>query len=211
MTREQVDSVQNDIAYLKQLANEGREAPVMVGPVLVAASIIFGIPSLFQWAVITGVLIVSPWAILAMWVGAGLVFAAALAVIIRKIGTQAGAETVRNRTIGAAWSACGYSIFVGWLGLMAYGFSTGSWAPMNLMPTLVMIAYGSAWMVAGLIVERRWMVGVGLLSYAGAVALAWFANTHMVFGVYIVLLMAVALVPGLYLMRQTRHQARGQV
>ena len=206
MTRDQVDSVQGDIAYLKQLATEGRDAPVLVGPVLVAASIIFGIPSLFQWGVVTGLLTVNPWAILAVWVFAGLVFAGVLTMIIRKIDMQQGSETIRNRTIGAAWSACGYSIFVGWLALMAYGFSTGSWAPMSLMPTLVMIAYGSAWMIAGLIVERRWMVGVGLLSYAGAVALAWFANTHLVFGVYILLLLAVALSPGLYLMRQSRDQ-----
>lgn len=206
MTRDQVDSVQSDIAYLKQLANEGRDAPVLVGPVLVAASIIFGIPSLFQWAVIAGVLTVNPWAILTVWIVAGVVFAGVLTMIIRKMDTKAGAETIRNRTIGAAWSACGYSIFAGWLALMAYGFSTGSWAPMSLMPTLVMIAYGSAWLIAGLIVERRWMAGVGLLSYAGAVALAWFANTHMVFGVYIVLLLAVALMPGLYLMRQSREQ-----
>lgn len=211
MTRDQVDSVQSDIAYLKHLANEGRDAPVMVGPVLVAASVIFGLPSLFQWAVIAGTVTVSPWAIMAMWIVAGLVFAATLFVIIGKIDAQPGAETVRNRTISAAWSACGYSIFVGWLGLLAYGFSSGNWSPMNLMPTLVMIAYGSAWMIAGLIVERRWMVGVGLVSYIGAVALAWFANTHMVFGVYIVMLVAVALVPGLYLMRQNRAQAVGQV
>ncbi len=155
MTRDQVDSVQGDIAYLKQLATEGRDAPVLVGPVLVAASIIFGIPSLFQWGVVTGLLTVNPWAILAVWVFAGLVFAGVLTMIIRKIDMQQGSETIRNRTIGAAWSACGYSIFVGWLALMAYGFSTGSWAPMSLMPTLVMIAYGSAWMIAGLIVERR--------------------------------------------------------
>lgn len=204
MTRDQVDSVQNDIAYLKQLANEGRDAPVLVGPVLVAASIIFGIPSLFQWGVMAGVLTVNPWVILAVWIAAGLIFTAALVVIIRKMDAKGSAETIRNRTIGAAWSACGYSIFAGWLALMAYGFSTGSWAPMGLMPTLVMIAYGSAWLIAGLIVDRRWMVGVGLLSYAGAIALAWFANTHMVFGVYIALLLAVALVPGLYLMRQSR-------
>lgn len=206
MTRDQVDSVQGDIAYLKQLATEGRDAPVLVGPILVAASIIFGIPSLFQWGVVTGVLTVNPWAILGVWVFAGVVFAGVLTMIIRKIDMQKGSETIKNRTIAAAWSACGYSIFVGWLALMAYGFSTGSWAPMSLMPTLVMIAYGSAWLIAGLIVERRWMVGVGLLSYAGAVALAWFANTHLVFGVYILLLLAVALSPGLYLMRQNRDQ-----
>lgn len=61
-------------------------------------------------------------------------------------------------------------------------------------------------MIAGLVVERKWMAGVALVSYAGAVAMAWFANAHMIFGVYLLLLVAVALVPGLYLMRQHKGQ-----
>ncbi len=207
MTSDQVDTVQSDIAYLKQLAAEGRDAPVLVGPVLVAAAIIFGLPSLVQWAIVAGMLTLAPVAIIGMWVATGVIFAAAVIMITRKSDARSGVDTIRNRTIGAAWSACGYSIFAAWLSLMAYGFSTGNWAPMALMPTLVMIAYGSAWLIGGLIVDRRWMVGVGLLSYGGAVALAWFANTHMVFGVYLVMLVAVALVPGLYLMNQSKGRA----
>jgi len=206
MTHDQVDSVQGDIAYLKTLASQGRDTPLLVGPVLVTAALIFGAATAIQWGISSGLVALSSWGVLWVWIGAGIAFSAALWVIIRKMGTQAGAGSARNRTIGAAWSACGYSIFATWLSLMAYGFSTGSWAAMSLMPTIVMVAYGSAWMIAGLVVERKWMAGVALLSYAGAVAMAWFANTHMIFGVYLLLLSAVALVPGLYLMRQNKGQ-----
>lgn len=207
MTHDKVDSVQSDIAYLKQLAIEGRDAPVLVGPVLVAAAVIFGLPSVVQWAIVAGMVNVPPMGMIAMWLGAGLVFAVAVFMITRKADGRSAATTIRNRTMSAAWSACGYSIFAAWLSLLAYGFSTGQWAPMALMPTLVMIAYGSAWLIGGMIVERGWMVGVGLVSYLGAIALGWFANTHMVFGVYLVMLVCVALLPGLYLMRQSKGQS----
>jgi hypothetical protein len=73
---------------------------------------------------------------------------------------------------------------------------------MNLMPTIVVVAYGSAWMVAALMSQARWMMSVALASYAGAVVLAWFAGDQVIYLVHAALLLLVALVPGLILMRQ---------
>ena len=47
-----------------------------------------------------------------------------------------------------------------------------------------------------------WMRAVGVVSYVGAVALGWFVDGPLVYLVFTVLLIAVALIPGLILMRQ---------
>lgn len=200
--------VQGDIAYMKSLAAEGRHAPVMVGPILVAAALWFGAATAVQWLIALGRIPLSGWGIMWMWVGAGVGFAALLYVLIRKVDVQSGSKTKDNVAIGAAWSACGYSIFGLWLVLMAFGLSTGNWATMSLMPAVVMIAYGAAWMIAGQVVRQGWMILTGVVCFAGAAALGWFAFTHWTYVIYLALLICVALLPGLHLMKLAA-KARG--
>lgn len=203
----QVD-VHGDIAYLKSLAEEGRHAPVLVGPILVAAAIWFGAATAVQWLIALGRVPLSGWGVMWMWVGAGVGFAALLYVLIRKVDARSGSQTKDNVAIGAAWSACGYSIFGLWLVLMAFGLSTGNWATMSLMPAVVMIAYGAAWMITGQVVRQGWMMLTGAVCFAGAAALGWFAFTHWTYVIYLVLLICVALLPGLHLMKLAAR-ARG--
>ena len=101
----------------------------------------------------------------------------------------------------------GYGIFVTWLSLLAIGLRTGDWTFMALMPMVVMVAYGSAWAIGGAMTGMRWMTVVAFVSYAGAVALAVFATGPAIYPIYLLLLVAVALAPGLVLMRQERAAA----
>ncbi|MNX40962.1 hypothetical protein D3C86_713550 [compost metagenome] len=202
MTRDQIQSVHDDIAYMKALAQEGRQAPLLAGPVLVAAAVIFGAANLGQWALVSGVVTASPWAPLWLWIGAGVAFGIVLAMLIQRMKSKPGCNSAGNRAVGTAWSAVGYGIFATWLGLMAIGFQSGDWSAMRLMPTIVFVAYGSAWMVAGAMTETRWMTVIAILAYVGAVAMAWFSSTPVLYLIFTFMLLAVALVPGMILMRQ---------
>lgn len=201
MTRD-TQTIQDDIAYMRALAHEGRHAPLLAGPILVAAGVISGAANLGQWAIQAGVVSVDPWAQLWLWIGAGVVFAGVLTVLIGRMKGRPGYNSSGNTAVGAAWSGVGYGIFVTWLGLVALAVKSGDWRWMMVMPTIVLVAYGSAWMVGAAMTRTRWMTMTALLSYAGAVAVAWFADTPAIYLVLTVVLAAVALVPGLILMRQ---------
>lgn len=201
MSQEPLADIHGDIAYMKSLAAEGRDAPVLVGPILVAAALWFGAATVGQWLIALGKIPLSGWGVMWMWVGAGIGFAALLYVLIRRIDAKSGSKTKDNTAIGAAWAACGYTIFGLWLVLMAFALSTGNWSVMALMPAIVMIAYGAAWLIAGQVARRGWMMLTGLVSFAGAAALGWFAFTHWTYAIYLVLLVLVALAPGLHLMK----------
>jgi hypothetical protein len=201
MTRE-TQAIQDDIAYMRALAHDGRHAPLLAGPILVAASIIFGVANLGQWALLSGVIDADPWAPVWLWIGAGLVFGATLAVLIGHMKGKPGFNSSGNRAVGAAWSAVGYGIFVTWLGLMAMGLKTGDWSAMMVMPTVVFVAYGSAWIIGGAMTNTRWMTLTGLASYAGAVATGWFAGETTMYLIFTATIFAVALIPGLVLIRQ---------
>lgn len=202
MTDDQIKSVQDDIAYMRSLAQEGRNTPLLCGSVLVAAAFIFGSATIGQWAMQTGVLSVSPWAPLWLWIGAGVLFSAVLTVLIRRMEIKPGARSPVNRAVGAAWSAVGLGIFAMWLAFMAIGFTSGDWAIMRAMPIVVFTAYGSAWMVAGSMTCTRWMNWVALAAFAGAVLLGAFADSAWGYLVFTGLMVVVALIPGLALMRQ---------
>lgn len=201
MTRE-TQAIQDDIAYMRSLAHEGRHAPLLAGPILVTAAIVFGGASLGQWALRSDVLDISPWAQLWLWIGAGVVFAVALTMLIGRMKGKPGINSAGNKAVGAAWSGVGYGIFVTWLALVALSVKTGNWSWMAVMPTAVLVAYGSAWMIGAAMTRTRWMSYTALAAYAGAVAVAWFIDSALIYLVFAVVLMAVALVPGIILMRQ---------
>ncbi len=201
MTRD-AQTIQDDIAYMRALAHEGRHAPLLAGPVLVTAAVVFGAANLGQWAIQSGLLRVDPWAQLWLWIGAGVVFGVVLTVLIGRMKGKPGYNSSGNTAVGAAWSGVGYGIFVTWLALIALSVKTDNWVWMTVMPTIVLVAYGSAWMVAAAMTRARWMSITALASYAGAVAVAWFSDSPAIYLVFTVVLAAVALVPGLILMRQ---------
>ena len=201
MTRE-TQAIQDDIAYMRSLAHEGRHAPLLAGPILVTAAIVFGGASVGQWAFQSGMIQVSPWAELWLWMGSGLVFAVALMTLIGRMKGKPGISSAGNKAVGAAWSGVGYGIFVTWLALVALSVKTDNWSWMAMMPTAVLVAYGSAWMIGAAMTKTRWMSFTALAAYAGAVAVAWFIDSAMIYLVFAVVLMAVALVPGIILTRQ---------
>jgi hypothetical protein len=201
MTRE-TQTIQDDIAYMRALAQEGRHAPLLAGRFLVAAALIFGFANIGQWAIQSGLIDVNPWAQLWLWIGAGVVFGLTLTVLIQRQKGQPGSQSSGNRAVGAAWSGVGYGIFVTWLGLVALSVKSGGWAWMSVMPTVVLVAYGSAWMVGAAMSGARWMSLTALLSYAGAIGVAWFIDTPAIYLIFTVVLVAVALIPGLIMMRQ---------
>ena len=201
MTRE-TQAIQDDIAYMRSLAHEGRHAPLLAGPILVTAAIVFGGASIGQWALNAGVFNISPWAQLWLWIASAIIFTVALIALIGRMKGKPGMNSAGNKAVGAAWSGVGYGIFVTWLALVALSVKTGNWSWMAVMPTTVMVAYGSAWMIAAAMTRTRWMSFTALAAYAGAVAVAWFIESPAIYLVFTVVLMAVALVPGIILMRQ---------
>lgn len=195
-------SLKDDIAFMRAMAHEGRNAPLLNGPILVAAGLIFGVANTVQWAIVANVLVVDPMVQLWVWLTAGAVFGLALFFLVRRASRKPGFGSPGNKAVGAAWSGLGFGIFVMWLSFLAVGFSTGNWTMMWAMPSLVATAYGSAWIVAGSMSGQRWMTAIGLLAYAGAVLFGALIGDPGLYLAFTALMVATALIPGIVLTRQ---------
>lgn len=197
---DQNQSLREDIAFLRAMAEAGRDRPMVGGSILLAAGLIFGAASLIVWwfAAVQGV---RGWMYNAVWGSAFVLYMAVLFWLLRTLPKAAG--NLQAAT-GVAWSAVGWAIFV-------IGFSLGlmSWRlhmPNLLLafPSVLLALYGAAWMVGGILLRTPWMRGVAFAAFVMALVNAWFAGGQVVWLIYGLSLLALLAAPGFVLMRQSR-------
>jgi hypothetical protein len=168
MTRDQIQSVHDDIAYMKALAQEGSRAPLLGGAILIAAGLTFGVASLIHYGVESGVVDLPPVAYPVIWVGALLVFFATLMVQNARIRRKPGAQSAGNRASGAGWMGVGLGIFVMSLSIAVVSWKVQSEIPTLIFPSLIFALYGSGWAVSATMSGQawQWRFAVGCCSSA---------------------------------------------
>ena len=114
--RTSVPSVQpaEDLAFLRDLAEAGRDAPFAGGDYLVAGGGWFALASLVVWFGSQGLFGLSLPSAHLVWLFAAVGFAGSLVYLVRR--DRGLPETTTNRALGAVWSAIGWGIFAFWLG-----------------------------------------------------------------------------------------------
>ncbi|MBX3479804.1 MAG: hypothetical protein KF842_05350 [Caulobacter sp.] len=202
MTKDQLQSVRDDIAFMRALAEEGSQVPLLGGGVTAAAGLIFGLASVMHWLIQTGVVQVSSWALLINWVVSGCIFGVVCAVIVRRSSRLPGASSTVNRAVNSAWSAVGFSIFVIFLGLFAVAWATKAYQVFATFPVVILALYGAAWSVAADLTQKGWIRVVALASFAGAVLMGVMATSPHQMLAYAAALLLLAFVPGVILLRQ---------
>jgi len=202
MTRDQVQSVHDDIAYMKALAQEGRQAPLLGGSILIAAGLIFGLASIVAYGIDSGILALPPVAYAFLWGGAGLIFAVVLMLQTRRTGGRPGAQSVANRAAGAGWMGVGLAIFVMALGMSVVSWKTGSEVAFMLFPSLIFALYGSGWAVSAAMSDQKWQWKLAIACWIAAPLIAFLTGSPLMWLGYAAGLFLFALLPGVLLVRQ---------
>ncbi|MBN8553019.1 MAG: hypothetical protein J0L52_09020 [Caulobacterales bacterium] len=203
MTHDQIDTLRDDIRYMKSLADDGANGPLLGGSVLVAAGIIFGAASIVEWMMSAGTISdAGGIGHLYLWGAAGALFTLALIVLIRRQKSRAGVMSPSNRASGNAWMGVGLAIFSLSVAVTVLIYKTGSGLPALIFPSLIFALYGTGWAVSAAMSGQKWLWVPAFGGWVAAPLVALFAGTSemwLVYGAGIVLL---ALVPGAVLMRR---------
>ena len=147
-------SIREDAAFLRALAQGGAEGSAKDGAILLAVGLIFGVVSLQYWVLDSG-LFRAPKALLPwLWLDGVVPFLIVLALITRKFRGQAPGAA--SRALSAAWSGVGAAHIVAAIALAVGGLRLGlpllaSWA----FPVVLFSMYGAAWSVAFAARRRR--------------------------------------------------------
>lgn len=65
----------------------------------------------------------------------------------------------------------------------------------------VLVVYGVAWWTIGTLTRSQWMRAIAVTSFLAAWAMAWATGSQFEWLAYAVAVVAVALIPGIYLTR----------
>lgn len=193
-----------DIAWMRQLAEEGGRAPLRGASILMAGGLLYGLASLFQWAIVIGAL---PWSMNVAgmgWIAVTVAFWGVLAVVIPRLKREPGVQTAANKAAGVAWSAMGWGIFMLFLSMGVLAWRLGADATTTLfvlMPSVILVFYAVGWAVSATMFRSRPMWMLSVASFIAAPVLAAMAATPVLYLAYAIALFGLMALPGYVFMR----------
>lgn len=197
-----------DIAWMRRLAEEGAQAPVQGGSILMAAGLTYGVASLFEWARVTDRLGETPGVTGVAWLVATVVFLVILTIVNLRLRGRAGVMTSANRAFAAAWTGVGLGIFALFAALMINDYRMGpdqGFTAMWLVPSIIFAFYGLGWAVTAAMLRSGPLGLLAAASLAACPALALLtgsADQYLAYAAALFLLMGL---PGFLLMRGARR------
>jgi len=196
------DTVKDDIAYMRKLAEYGRRGPILGGAFLASAGVVFGLACLVQWAAQTGRLAIADREMVWIWAAAYAVFALiwfALWFGFRS-RRQAAGGNASNIVFGIAWIVNAVGVLVAYGTTMIAASITHMQDMFYAYVPLIFIFYGIAWGLSAVMARRPWMYLAACGSFGCAFAVAALtrdpAQLALMAGALVVLLT----LPGLKLM-----------
>lgn len=192
-----------DIAWLRNLAQEGASAPMGGGGILMAAGLIYGLTSLAHWSVIVGLIDLESSAFSVIWIVATLLFLTVLAVLIVRKSRAGGVVTAGDRATRAVWSAVGWGVFAlfGSIAVITARVGETSMVLLALAPSIIMVFYGLGWAVSAAMTRSRPIAWLAAGSFVAAPLLALMVDQPALYLAYAACLFGLMALPGFLLMR----------
>ena len=178
-----------------------------MGPYLIAGGGWFGIASLViglaQLGAIPGGANAMVWqAMLIAVVG----FAVTLFMLIRR--ERERVQNTTNNTLGAAWSAVGWGIFLFAVAIALVAVRTGEGYLLNSISLVVLTLYAVAWKLSAEVSRKPWMNAIVGLTVVSLLIVAASIGSMFSWLAYAAALFLSAVFPGFYLASLTRKRQR---
>jgi len=162
------DTLNDDIAFLKGLADGSSKASARDGAILVAVGVIFSSVALQYWAIYAGRLDAPPAWVPWLWLDGLVPFLIVQALISTKLRVSAPGPA--SRAISAAWGAVGLSLMFA-VAALAVASSRLS-IPLLvtwIFPLVLFTLFGASWLVAYAVRRRAAYLMVAGGSFAAAI------------------------------------------
>ncbi|MHA7898240.1 MAG: hypothetical protein ACX94B_00140 [Henriciella sp.] len=195
-------TLQDDLAYVRDLAEAGQHAPLLGGRFLTFWGVLTTTAYFLHYAIAAGLF---GWPDTAYaWVWGAFIIAGGIGqgVLVSTIRNKPGGSSVGNRTEGTVWMAGGFALFAYFGTLIVKSIIVGGPAPgFEASLPIVFAIYGTGLITSGI------MGNVKPLTYAGYGALGmvalsiWFEGAVTSWAIASLGAFLTVLVPGLILMR----------
>lgn len=199
----QSPSLSGDLAYVRDLAEAGQNAPLLGGRFLAWWGGLMTLAYVGHYLIASGALGVGP-ELLAIWWGAIVITGTAGQFILRAVFPEKpGASSSGNRVQSVLWMSAGFVLFayfagvVGRLILFGTGLEGFYWS----VP-MVMGLYGLGQLVTGVIANQAPLRFAGFAALAGTLAAAILSGTETVWLVGAAVACFAVFLPGIWMLRR---------
>lgn len=179
------DDIRDELAYVRALAEEGRDTPLVGGVLYVIWGALIGFAALVAYARTVGWIDLGPGGAISPWIAAFIVGWAASYFFGRRAGLKPGASTLGNRTAAAVWMSVGFFMTSFWVALMVVhdNFTHMGVPPYFLFGLMFPIGfglYGVAFFATAAAGRMPWLKWFAVASWGfAAVSLAFMASANM--------------------------------
>lgn len=207
MARTDPHDLAGELAYVKTLAEEGRNAPLVGGAIYLIWGVVIAAASLLNYFTFTGVLSLPFFGGLWFWVAAFVIgWGLSFAYGARR-GGRPGALAIGNKTASAAWFAVGLFLSIFWIAAIAF---RGHFKTVGVEPGLIFGltfpigfgAYGIAFFATAVAAKLDWMRGFAGAAWIFSVAALYFVGDEKQFLIGAAGSLVCAALPGVLLMRR---------
>ena len=192
-----------DLAYVRTIAEEGRQAPLLGGSYLAFWGLLNAAAWGTHWALLQGFLVADPgWEFAALWIIYGVTAGVGMVLLGRRTRDMPGRSSIGNRAEAAAWLGAGLgigAIAAGAIGRMAM---TGDTLAVDGIAPAAFTLFGAALMITAILSKERWLSAFAALAYSMAVLLGLFMSHEHFYLAGACGAIVILLAPGLILLRK---------
>lgn len=201
------EDMADELAYVRSLAEEGRNAPLVGGVIYVIWGALIGSAALFQYANTVGLISLEGAIGWAPWFGAFVLGWVLSFLAGRRTSAKPGARTIGNRTAAAAWFAVGLFASGFWITLFLVhdryaAIGVPDYFLFSLMFPIAFGLYGVAFFASATAARLDWLRWIALAAWAFSFATLFLLDNAIQMLVAGVGTFVCALLPGLILMRR---------
>lgn len=192
------EKMQEDINWIKQLAEEGRSAPLSDGIIGIWWAVLTSAMMLLHWATAIGKMPFTIQYIGFAWVIYSLIGYAGTMVLVKKIKRKGGGFSLSDRVSAASWTMFGAGISSFFIGVAIAVFYAGApyWV-FNIILPVSFFGYGIANGVTAMLSKNRASGIAAFLSFLSVIVLMSLLMTNTIYLVAAIAVLIVIIPPSL--------------
>jgi hypothetical protein len=196
------NSLSSDLAYVRDLAEAGQNAPLLGGRFLAMWGGLVTVAYVGHFLIATDAFGLPSFAFLVLWLGVGIVGGLGQFLLVNSLRDKPGGSSTGNRVQGVLWTTSGIFLFVYFVGLMARVFFTGEGVEgFYWSVPMVLGLYGIGQFVTGAMTGNSALKFAGIAAFAGVLAATFLTGTEYIWLVGAASAFAAVFLPGLLMMR----------
>ena len=192
------NSLSSDLAYVRDLAEAGQNAPLLGGRFLVMWGGLVSLAYTGHYLIATDAFGLPSFSYLVLWLGFGLVGGIGQYLLVAAMRDKPGGASTGNRVQSVLWTTSGFFLFVYFVGLMVRFFFTGEGVEgFYWSVPMVLGLYGIGQFVTGAMTGSVALKFAGVAAFAGVLAATFLTGTEYIWLVGAASAFAAVFVPGL--------------